>query len=78
MSDFTIKFQEGTVPENGKNGLQVEEVLGAALERLQGYNKAVPCRENSLAITHIEEAIMWLNKRTADREARGVEGTDKA
>jgi hypothetical protein len=32
------------------------------------------CRENSLAITKLEEALMWLEKRTADREARKVEG----
>jgi hypothetical protein len=33
------------------------------------------CRENALAITHLEEALHWLQARTADREARGVEGT---
>lgn len=76
--NFNIKFQDGTIPKNGRNGLQLEEVLEQVLERLQSYNKTVPCRENSLAITKIEEAIMWLNKRTADRKARGVEGTDKA
>lgn len=33
------------------------------------------CRENALALTHLEEALMWLQKRTRDRVARGVEGT---
>ncbi|WP_309386062.1 DUF7681 family protein [Cerasicoccus frondis] len=33
------------------------------------------CRENALALTHIEEAMMWLQKRTTDRMKRGVEGT---
>lgn len=33
------------------------------------------CRENATALTHLEEAMMWLQKRTRDRMARGVEGT---
>ena len=33
------------------------------------------CRENACALTHLEEALMWLQKRTRDRMARGVEGT---
>lgn len=33
------------------------------------------CRENAMALTHFEEGLMWLQKRTRDRMARGVEGT---
>lgn len=33
------------------------------------------CRQNALAITHLEEALHWLQDRTAEREGRGVEGT---
>lgn len=33
------------------------------------------CRENACALTHLEEALMWLQKRTRDRISRGVEGT---
>lgn len=33
------------------------------------------CRENAIALTHLEEALMWLQKRTRDRMARGVEGS---
>jgi len=58
------------------NGAFVETVLAAALQRIEFYNAGkFRCRENSLAITHIEEAMHWLNHRTADREARQVEGT---
>lgn len=32
-------------------------------------------RDNACALTHLEEALMWLQKRTRDRMARGVEGT---
>jgi hypothetical protein len=35
------------------------------------------CRENAIALTHLEEALMWLQKRTRDRMARGVEGSLK-
>ena len=33
------------------------------------------CRENAIALTHLEEALMWLEKRTLDRVKRGVEGS---
>ncbi len=58
------------------NGAFVEDVLTACLRRLEHYNDTkFRCRENSLAITHIEEALHWLHARTANREGRGVEGT---
>ena len=34
-------------------------------------------RENAIALTHIQDAMMWLQKRTRDRIARGVEGTNQ-
>jgi hypothetical protein len=30
-----------------------------------------------MALTKLEEALMWLEKRTNDRKARNVEGTTK-
>lgn len=58
------------------NGAFVETVIAAALQRIEFYNSGpFKCRENSLAITKLEEAIHWLNHRTSDRELRGVEGT---
>lgn len=61
------------------NGAFVETVISAAKQRLEFYQTAsegrFACRENAIAITKLDEALMWLNKRTADREARGVEGT---
>ena len=74
-SIYDIKFQEGTVSDNGKNGLQIEEALQQCVDRLNTYQSELPCRENAVAITHIETAILWLNKRTQDRLSRGVEGT---
>lgn len=72
----TIKFQDGVIPENGINGVQVDDVLEVALLRLMQLNNIKPCRENSIAITKVEEALMWLEKRTKNRELRGVEETN--
>lgn len=72
------------------NGAFVEGVIQAAIGRLRFYQTAgvasdkrglpgaagkFACRENAIALTKLEEALMWLEKRTADREAREIEGT---
>lgn len=60
-----------------EDGTTLEEMLRVCIERLTYLNGMFPCRENSCAITKMEEALMWLNKRTQDRINRGVEGTHK-
>ena len=77
MEKYSIKFQDGLI-KDGRNGLEIEEALQSCVDRLQEYQSKVPCRENAVAITHIETAILWLEKRTKDREERGVEGTYKS
>jgi hypothetical protein len=70
-----INFQNGPIKENGVNGIQNEDLLAIVIDRLKGFQSGnFACRENALALTKIEEALMWLNKRTADRQKRGVEG----
>lgn len=56
------------------NGTTLEEMLRISIEHLSQLNDKFPCRENSLAITKMQEARMWLNERTRDRRERGVEG----
>lgn len=56
------------------DGTTNEEVLAVLVDRLNYLNGKFPCRENSLAITKIQEALFWLNFRTSNRTARGVEG----
>ncbi len=73
---FTI--QNGPIKEVGKNGCQVEDVIAVAKHIVEELNKKYPCRENSMMITKLDEAIMWSKKRTADRQARQVEGLSKA
>lgn len=71
-----IHFQEGPIKECGVNGVCNEDLLVMVIRRLQGFQESeFKCRENAMAITKIEEALLWLRKRTMGREARGVEGT---
>jgi hypothetical protein len=70
-----IRWQEGTVSEVGVTGDQPESILPSVIARLRALNRQSPNRETSLAITHCEEALHWLQARTASRIARGVEGT---
>ena len=56
------------------DGTTNEEVIEMLIDRLQYLNQKFPCRENSIALTKLDEALLWLNKRTADRVKRGVEG----
>lgn len=60
------------------NGTTNEEVLEVLINRMQFLQNKFPCRENAIVITNLEESLMWLNKRTADRQKRGVEGKHKA
>lgn len=76
----SIKFvlQNGPVNEVGLNGCQIDTIIEASTIILEGLNQKFPCRENSIAITKLEESLMWLNKRTAYRERKDVEGHSKA
>lgn len=56
------------------NGTTNEEVLAVLIDRMQYLQGKFLCRENAIVITKLEESLMWLNKRTNDRKARGVEG----
>jgi hypothetical protein len=71
-----IDFQEGPIKECGVNGVANEDLINMVICRLEHFQRSeYACRENALAITKLEESLMWLRKRTMDREARGVEGT---
>ena len=73
-----VKFQEGPIKENGVNGCHNEDLIAIVIDRLECLNQGdFRCRENSIAITKLEEALMWLNKRTLERRSRGVEGTSQ-
>ena len=83
---LSITWQNGPLGRGNErvapNGAFVEGCIEAARQRIAFYQSAsngrFACRENALAITKLEEALHWLNARTASREARGVEGTHEA
>lgn len=56
------------------DGTTNEEVLEMLIDRCGHLHKKFPSRETALAITKMEEALLWLEKRTNDRKKRGVEG----
>jgi hypothetical protein len=57
-----------------RDGTTNEEVLEVLIDRIKFLQDKFPCRENAIVLTHLEEALMWLEKRTKDRIKRKVEG----
>jgi hypothetical protein len=71
-----IRFQNGPVQEVGANGISQEALLAVVEDRLKSFQAGpYACRENALALTHLQEAMHWLHHRTRERMQRGVEGT---
>lgn len=73
-----ILFQNGPIREQGVNGVTQEVLLAIIIDRLRSFQAgAFCCRDNAVALTHCEEALMWLQRRTRERIRRGVEGTNQ-
>lgn len=86
-----IHFQNGPLNENGVSGISNEALIAVVIDRLRGFQYKrsdtgefdeskrgdYACRENAVALTHLEESLMWLKSRALARLARGVEGTSK-
>lgn len=74
-----IVFQHGPRAEKESvHGVLDVDLLEIVRDRLKAFNQGeYATRENALAITHIEEALLWLNKRVEDRAERGVLGTNQ-
>ena len=73
----TIAFQAGPVKEAGVNGCQVEDLLRISRDRLIHLNARMKSLWNMEALHHISMALNALDRRTEDRERRGVEGTER-
>jgi hypothetical protein len=70
-----LRFQQGAINEAGINGLSNEALIAVVLDRLRGFQSGqFAGRDNAMAISHLEDALMRLQRRTRDRIARGVEG----
>jgi hypothetical protein len=75
-----IDWQDGPLRVNGTirrpNGAFVEDVIQAAIGRIAFYQRSkFHCVHNAVALGHLQAALVVLEERTRDREARGVEGT---
>lgn len=80
---FSILWQDGPLgrdkERNEPNGAFVETIIAVVKQRLEFFQTAsdgrFACHDNAMAIMELSKALMWLNKRTQDREERKVEGT---
>ena len=72
--DQEVSFYKLNEDGSFEHGTTLEEMLRVCVERLQELNGRFSSRENALAITKMQEALMWLNERTRERKARDVEG----
>lgn len=77
---LSLRWQNGPLGRGDErqepNGTFVETVISAALDRLEWYQGTeFQCVENQDAIDALRVALGHLEKRTARREAAGVEGT---
>ena len=73
-----ISFQKGPIKEHGVNGCHNEDLIAIVIDRMQHFQAGeYSCRDNAVALTKLEEALMWLRKRTTNRENRDVEGTSE-
>lgn len=74
----SILFQNGPRHlEESRHGVIDTDLLEIVRHRLQCFQEGdFRTRENAIALTHIEEALLWMNKRVEDRIERGVLGTN--
>lgn len=75
--ETVIQFQNGArKEENSIHGVIDTDLLEIVRDRLKAFQTGpYSSRENACALTHIEEALMWMNRRVEDRIERNVLGT---
>lgn len=74
---LSIQFQKGPRgAADSLDGVLDVDLLEIVRDRLKAFQDGdMACRENALALTRIEEALLWMNERVEDRAARRVLGT---
>lgn len=73
---LTVQMQCGPRKEEGSlHGVIDTDLLEIVRDRLKSFQAGpFSSRENACALTHIEEALMWMNRRVEDRIERNVLG----
>jgi hypothetical protein len=73
-----IHFQEGPINESGLNGIFMEDLIAVCINRLEHFQESeFTCKENDEAIKKLEESLMWMRKRTLNRQKRNVINTSE-
>jgi hypothetical protein len=68
--------EDGTILR--QEGVFTETLIQTAKQYLESVNVGeMSSRDTSMAITKLDEALMWINKRAEDRLLRGVQSTYK-
>ena len=76
MANSVINWQDGILVDGVKNGAFVEDVITAAIERLEYFQDSkFECQENADAIASLQGALTALESRTKTRVEQGVENT---
>ena len=72
-----IEFQKGPrLDPQARHGVLDTDLLEIVRDRLHAFQDGpFACPENEKALQHIEEALLWMNKRVEDRAERNVLGT---
>lgn len=75
----TIHFQLGARDEDwSKPGVLTQDLMEIAKHQLEYFQEGeLANKETGMAISCLEEGLMWLDKRTSDRANREVLGTNK-
>ena len=75
---YYVSFQNGARKlEDSIHGALDTDLLEIVRDRLIGFQGGeFATRDNAVALTHIEEALMWMNRRVEDRIEREVLGTN--
>lgn len=74
-SETEIKFHTGPLSEKAE-GVTSEALIAILIDRLTGFQAGpLACKENEVALTHLQHALWTLHKRTRDRVQRKVSGT---
>lgn len=71
-----LQFQDGARGTEGSvTGVLDQDLLEIVRDRMKGFQSGqFATQENEYALKHIEEALMWLNRRVEDRIERNVLG----
>ncbi len=74
---LTVPFQDGPrKADYSRQGVLDCDLVEMVRDRLKAFQEGpLATRENEMALMHIEEALMWMNKRVEDRIERNVLGT---